>query len=143
MLTDVSDPTRLARLLAQLSGDLVLVMDTHGRIRTAVAGPDTPAGLDVAAWEGHDWADTVSPETGHKVARILSEVAASGRSGRKELNHPMEGGGWSAWAYHAVRIDDGQTCLAMGRDLRAQSALQQRLLRAQCELEARGWPSSS
>lgn len=132
------DTTALARLLAQLSGDLVLVMDAPGRILAAATGQDTPVAAAASGWVGRLWADIVAPDSRHKVDRMLREVATAGQARRRELNHPLQSGGWAAFAYHAARLEGTQVYLAMGRDLSAQSALQQRLLQAQREAQAAG-----
>jgi hypothetical protein len=131
------DTMALARLLAQLSGDLVLVLDAQGGVLSAVAGPDTPAGA--GAWEGRPWADTVTADSQPKVGKMLRELATTGTARRRELNHPLEGGASVPMAYHAVRLGSEGLSLAMGRNLEAQAAMQQRLLRAQQEAEASHW----
>ncbi len=133
------DPTELARVLAQLSGDLVLVIDPEGRILTVFTGQDTPAAAGTTSWPGRRWVDTVTPETRHKVTRMLHELSVSGSARRRELNHPLPNGHSAAFAYHAVRLGREGLCLAMGRDLGPQTALQQRLLAAQREVETGRW----
>lgn len=51
-VNDDLDTTELARVLSQLSGDLVLVMDSQGLILSVATGQDTPAVAGVQAWEG-------------------------------------------------------------------------------------------
>ncbi len=133
------DPDPLARLLAQLSGDLVLVLDEQGVVRGVAAGADTPLPAGADGWEGRPWGDCVAPDSRAKVSRMLRELTQSGRARRRELNHPQAGGGFAAFAYHAQRLPGGGMSLAMGRDLRLQSALQQRLLQAQQEIASGGW----
>jgi hypothetical protein len=130
-LTHDLDTTNLARVLSQLSGDLILVIDAQGLIQVATPGQDTPAATGAVAWVGRRWVDTVTPETRQKVGKMLQELAANGRARRREINHPAPDGASIAFAYHAVRLG---LSLAMGRDLRTQSALQQQLLRAQQQL---------
>ncbi len=136
------DPSALARLLAQLSGDLVLVIDPQGLILSVGAGPDTPAMAGAQAWSGRPWAETVTPDAQPKVTRMLRELAAAGRARRRELNHPTPEGPVVALAYHAVRLGCDGLALAMGRDLGAQTAMQQRLLQAQREVEAGYWQAA-
>ena len=140
--THEPDAAALARLLAQLSGDLVLVVDTVGQVTTVACGDETPAPDGAHHWVGRAWVETVTPETRHKVGRMLQELAQGGRARRRELNHPRQDGSCAAFAYHAVRLGGEGPCLALGRDLSEQSALQQRLLQAQREaLTPRRLPS--
>lgn len=127
------DTDALARLLAQLSGDLVLVLDAQGTVLRVAAGEVAALPAGAAGWEGQAWAQTVTAESRTKVRRALAELAAVGRARRREMNHPLAGGGCVAYAYQAQRLPSGGLALAMGRDLSAQSALQQRLLQAQRE----------
>lgn len=131
------DTNALARVLSQLSGDLVLVIDADGLIQSVATGQETPA--LASGWEGRPWADTVTAETRPKVRKMLRELALTGHARRRELNHPVAGSAPIAFAYHAVRLGHGELALAMGRDLSPQAALQQRLLLAQREVEASRW----
>ncbi len=131
------DPTALARVLSQLSGDLVLVIDPDGLIQSVATGQETST--LASGWEGRPWADTVTAETRPKIGKMLRELALTGHARRRELNHPVPGSAPIAFAYHAMRLGHGELALAMGRDLRPQAALQQRLLSAQREVEARRW----
>ncbi len=139
-MTQDLDGAALARVLSQLSGDLVLVIDAQGLILAVATGQDTPAMAGTEGWEGRPWADTVTPETRPKVHKMLQELARIGSARRRELNHPVPGARAVAFAYHAQRLGHDGLALAMGRDLGPQTALQQRLLAAQRQVEAAGWP---
>ena len=138
-MTQDLDVAALARVLSQLSGDLVLVIDAQGLILAVATGQDTPAVAGTAGWEGRPWADTVTPETRPKVSKMLQELARVGSARRRELNHPVPDAHSVAFAYHAVRLGHEGLALAMGRDLGPQTALQQRLLAAQRQVEAAHW----
>ncbi len=140
-MTQDLDVAALARVLSQLSGDLVLVIDAQGLILTVATGQDTPAVAGTEGWEGRPWADTVTPETRPKVSKMLQELARVGSARRRELNHPVPDAHSVAFAYHAVRLGHEGLALAMGRDLGPQTALQQRLLAAQRQVEAASWPT--
>jgi hypothetical protein len=127
------DTPALARLLAQLSGDLVLVLDPQGYVLAVVAGGDAAPPAGSADWAGRPWAGTVALDSRAKVGRMLGELALTGHARRRELNHPSQDGACVAYAYRAQRLEAAGVSLAMGRDLSAQSALQQRLLQAQRE----------
>jgi len=139
-MTSDLDTDALARVLSQLSGDMVLVIDAQGLVLSVATGQETPAVAGTEGWEGRPWADTVTPETRPKIGKMLQELARVGSARRRELNHPVPGGRCVAVAYHAVRLGHEGLALAMGRDLGPQTALQQRLLAAQREVEAGRWP---
>lgn len=138
-MTSDLDTSALARVLSQLSGDMVLVIDAQGLVLSVATGQETPAVAGTEGWEGRPWADTVTPETRPKIGKMLQELARVGSARRRELNHPVPGGRCVAFAYHAVRLGHEGLALAMGRDLGPQTALQQRLLAAQREVEAGRW----
>ncbi len=127
----------LADTFVALSCDIALVIDGLGRIVNMAqhdAHPIAPGG-----WIGRDWRDTVGADSRDKVEQILHEVAAAGQARRRELNHPLAVGGPTPVAYSAARLGLQGPTLAVGHDLRAQAALQQRFLAAQEALERSYW----
>jgi Bacterial regulatory protein, Fis family len=127
----------LADTFVALSCDIALVVDGAGRI-TRLAQHDSHP-IAPPGWIGADWAQTVSADSRDKIEQILAEVAASGQARRREVNHPDSIGGPTPVAYSAARLGGQGPTLAIGHDLRAQSALQQRFLAAQEALERSYW----
>lgn len=132
----------LAQAFVTLASDIALVLDEHGVIRTVAQGKGggdeslLPAAQD---WVGRPWADTVSADTRTKIDALLSEVARTGLARRREINHPLNESASVAIAYTAVRLGHGGPVLAVGRDLRAIGAIQERFLEAQREMERGYW----
>jgi hypothetical protein len=127
----------LADTFVALACDIALVVDGHGRIINLAqheAHPIAPGG-----WIGSDWLETVSADSRDKVEQMLGEVASTGQARRRELNHPQAIGGPTPVAYSAARLGAQGPTLAVGHDLRAQAALQQRFLAAQEALERSYW----
>lgn len=127
----------LADTFVALACDIALVVDGSGRIVSLAqhdAHPIAPGG-----WIGSHWLDTVSADSRDKVEQMLGEVASLGQARRRELNHPQAIGGPTPVAYSAARLGDHGPILAVGHDLRAQAALQQRFLAAQEALERSYW----
>lgn len=128
----------VASTVVRVAGDIALVIGDDGCIRSVAEGNlSLPA--EQAAWVGRPWADTVSEHTRNKVALLLDEAQRHGVSRRRELNHPSGEGGEIPVSWAAVRLGDHGPVLAVGRDLRAVSAIQQRFLEAQQELERGYW----
>lgn len=127
----------LADTFVALSCDIALVIDEAGRISKLAQHDSHP--IAPPAWIGVDFAQTVSADSRDKIAQILAEVAASGLARRREVNHPDSIGGPTPVAYSAARLGEQGPTLAIGHDLRAQSALQQRFLAAQEALERSYW----
>jgi transcriptional regulator PpsR len=132
----------LAQAFVTLASDIALVLDERGVIRNVVQGKGggdetlLPATHD---WVGRPWADTVSADTRVKIDALLSEVTSTGLARRREINHPLNEGASVAIAYTAVRLGHTGPVLAVGRDLRAIGAIQQRFLEAQREMERGYW----
>ena len=128
----------IAAVCASVASDIALVVDRQGVIRSvAVRGEGLP--FSAADWVGRQWSDTVTGETRAKVHKILQEVERTGQSRRRELNHPHASGRDIPVNYAAIRLGTSDTILVAGRDLSAVSAIQQRFLDRQVEMERDFW----
>lgn len=128
----------LAQTFVSIASDIALVMDADGTIRN-VALSNTPLTSQADHWVGKPWADTVTPDTRGKIERLLQEVSSSGVSRRSEVNHTSANGPGIPVSYAAIRLGDTGPVLAVGRDLRAIAAIQQRFVESQQELERDYW----
>ncbi len=127
----------LADTFVALSCDIALVIDAEGRIATLAQHDTQP--IAPPSWLGQAWVDTVSPDSRSKIEHILADVASTGHARRREINHPLAMGGAAPVAYSAARLGEQGPTLAVGHDLRAQAALQQRFVAAQEALERSYW----
>jgi hypothetical protein len=127
----------LADTFVALACDIALVIDADGRIAKLAQHETNP--IAPASWIGRDWVQTVSPDSKPKIEQMLADVAATGHARRREINHPDALGGPAPVAYSAARLGDTGPMLAVGHDLRAQAALQQRFVAAQEALERSYW----
>ena len=128
----------LASTVVRVAGDIALVIGDDGVIRNVAEG-SVPLRGDESAWIGKPWADTVSDAARQKIELLLQEAQRHGVSQRRELNHPTPAGHEIPVSWAAVRLGERGPVLAVGRDLRAVSAIQQRFLDAQQELEREYW----
>lgn len=128
----------LASTVVRVAGDIALVISDDGVIRNVAEG-SVPLRGDEAAWVGKPWADTVSEAARQKIELLLQEAQRHGVSQRRELSHPTPAGHEIPVSWAAVRLGERGPVLAVGRDLRAVSAIQQRFLEAQQELEREYW----
>jgi transcriptional regulator PpsR len=129
----------LASTVVRVAGDIALVIGDDGVIRTVAEG-NVPLRGPEAEWVGRPWAETVGGASARqKVELLLQEAQRHGVSQRRELSHPVGGGGEIPVSWAAVRLGERGPVLAVGRDLRAVSAIQQRFLDAQQELEREYW----
>ncbi|KAB7644849.1 transcriptional regulator PpsR [Polymorphobacter fuscus] len=111
--------------------DLALLIDSHGIVEDVTLGAPDLADHGVRDWLGRRWVDTVLPENRGKIDDLL---AGKGDPGRwRQVNHPSPAGDLPM-RYLAIPAGDGRV-LAVGRDMRAAAAQQQRLLKAQQAME--------
>jgi transcriptional regulator PpsR len=114
-----------------LASDITLLIDARGIIRDIALGTADIADHGVEDWRGRAWADTVLPENRSKILEML-EGQTPGRW--RQVNHPSVSGDLPI-RYMALPAGADGRLVAIGRDLRAAAALQQRLLRAQQSME--------
>ncbi len=128
------DPSVAAKVLAA-GGDVAMIIDRNGIIcDLAVSNEDLELdGHD--GWISKAWADTVTLDSRAKVAELLRDAADDMPIRWRELNHPSYRGESVALRYVAMASGRDGKVIAIGRDHRASSILQQRLLRAQQSME--------
>ena len=128
----------LAQTFASLTTDIALILDDQGIIKSVSNGGTTAIGSTAQEWVGRAWADTVTGETRSKIDQLLKEVASTGFARRREINHPSDQGNISV-AYTAMRLGKNGPMLAIGRDLGAIAAIQQRFVDTQQLMERSYW----
>ena len=121
------------------AADISLVVDAKGVIQDlALGGEDFPGDVR-GIWVGRHWMDTVTVDSRDKVQELLREAGAAAEPRRRHVNHQLAGGSELPVLYSAIRLDPKGRVLALGRDLRAVSAIQQRLVEAQQSLDRDYW----
>jgi len=127
------DAETAARLLLA-SADVALVMDSDGTIRdVAVGAADMP--VEIGRWHGKRWADVVTSESRPKVDSLLAEAASGGAARWRQLNHAVKGAPDVPLLYSVVPAGKRGRLIALGRDLRALSSLQQSVMDTQRTME--------
>lgn len=137
----------LAATLIAAAADVVLIVDATGVIRDMAFGNEELRSHGYREWMGKSWSQTVTVESRPKVDDMLKE-AVTGRSAKwRHVNHSSGDGADLPLSYSVVpvhRRGQGSDSVAahlivFGRDLRAQVALQQRLVTAQLSMERDFW----
>ena len=126
------EPGEIGALITS-SADVALVIDKAGVIRDAAVCAEGLAREDIERWLGRPWIDTVTVESKPKVKELLA--GAPNRPKFREINHPSRHGLDLPIRYSATRLGKGESTIALGRDLRTVSHLQQRLVEAQQAME--------
>ena len=135
----------VGRLLAA-SADVAMVIDDKGVIRDLALGSEDLLRERCFEWLGKPWADTVTVESRPKVEALLRESRTSATPRWRHINHPSLDGADLPLCYSAIALprssDRGGpmvSSVVFGRDLRANSILQQRLISAQQAMERDYW----
>jgi transcriptional regulator PpsR len=129
---------QLAAMFVSVDSDIALVIDDAGIIRNLAVGRDVPAPM-TEGWVGRSWADTVTGDTRRKIEKSLQEVQHGGISRRHDVNHRSFEGLDIPVAYAAIRLGQDGPVIAVGRDLRAIAAIQQRVVDSQRDMERNYW----
>ena len=135
LLADIDAPAAASLIAA--AADVALVIDGQGVIRDVSIGHGETGLEGSASWVGRHWLETVTSESRPKVLAMLRDATAPSRRERlwRQVNHPVSGGADVPVLYATVPIGSHGRVLAIGRDLRAVSTLQQRLVDAQQSME--------
>ena len=129
------DAAGAARMIASMA-DVALVLDSKGIIRdVSFSSEELSSQPQNQQWIGRAWVDTVTVESRPKVERLLRDADGDSVGKSRELNHPVPGGEDLPIRYSTVQIGPDGPVVALGRDLRVVSRLQQRLMDAQRSME--------
>jgi transcriptional regulator PpsR len=124
------DTDAAAELLAA-TADITLVIDHKGIICDIAAGSPVIAAEIDGKWVGCSWISTVTVESRPKIESLLKDAAEGHLTRWRQVNHVTDRGVDLPVVYSAVKVGQKGRIVAVGRDLRAISVLQQRLVEAQ------------
>jgi transcriptional regulator PpsR len=129
------DPASAAMLVGAAS-DITLVIDPDGTVRDLVVrNDDLATDLDDSPnWIGQKLTSLVALDSRPKATVLIREATTNAESRWRHLNHMTAGGRSVPVLYCGVQMTSGRIVL-FGRDLRAMSELQQRLVNVQQSLE--------
>lgn len=122
----------------EAAADLALMVDSTGVIQDVYLGAAfrEESGEE---WIGRPWSTAVTRENRENVAELLREAGASGVSRFRQVNMVFASGREAPVDYTAVKVGTRGEVVAIGRDLQALSALQQRLVETQQAMERDYW----
>ena len=126
-------PQVAAALLASV-GDIALVLDASGTIRDVAISNGELAAQGFGDWLGQRWETVATIESKPKVEEMLADSAGATPARWRQINHPSAGGDVPI-RYLVMKVGQDGGAIAIGRDMRAAAAMQQRLLQTQQSLE--------
>ncbi len=125
--------------LIEAASDIALVLDRNGVIQDmSVSIEDLPV-EHYAGWVGRRWAEVVSVESRSKVQSMIDNAGEPQTHRWRHVNHLVAKGNDLPVMYSTIRLGHRGRIVAMGRDMRGQASLQQRLVEAQQVLERDYW----
>lgn len=117
------------------SSDVAMVLDGDGVIRDVAFGSEEILDQGYDGWVGQPWVETVTRESRPKIEALLRDAAGAAQSRWRQVNHPLREGGDLPVRYVAVADAGSGRVVAVGRELRALSVMQQQLIEVQRAVE--------
>jgi transcriptional regulator PpsR len=126
-----------AACLIAAASDIALILDVDGVILDVSIGSQELADdlTGHTKWLKKHWTDTLAEDSRIKARGLLTEAAAQRGPRWRQLNHLAANPDGVPILYAAMRIGAPARIIAFGRDLRAVSSLQRRLVDAQQSME--------
>ncbi len=125
----------LACRALMLAGDITLVIDSQDVICDAALGGPSISESWTDELIGKRWADTVTIESRSKIETLCRDVrSGEGKPRWRQVNHSSALGELPV-RYTTLGADSQGHIIAIGRDMRAEAVLQQRLLQSQQAIE--------
>ncbi len=125
-------PEGSAELLLDAVAEVALVLDPDGVIRDVFSADGATLAAMRIDWIGRPWNETVTSDSGHKIADLIAAAGDAAARRWRQVNHRLAG---RELPVRYTTVQAGSSIVAFGRDMREAAAMQQRLLRAQQDME--------
>lgn len=122
--------------LATANSDIVVVLSQDGRVLDLAYRDRSLKDWEIDDWVGRYWNETVTVESRDKIDNLLQESSRASPTHVRQVNHAASKGSRDLpVGYRIVSFPGSPHRVALGSDLRAMAEMQQRLVRAQIEME--------
>lgn len=128
------DANAAARLVSS-AAEVALVIDEDGIIRDLSSRLEGRIGDLRDAWIDRAWQDVVAPDSRPKVQALMKDLKTGETTKNREINHIGNDGELIPLGVSISRLNEGGTIIALGRDLKPMSLLQQTLVNVQLNVE--------
>lgn len=129
----------MAVRLVSLATDIAVMVDRDGVVRDLSICSDSLAKeSDIGSWIGRKWVDTVTVESRPKIEQLLKDATTSGKQPTqwRQVNHPAGSGRPDLPVrYATMPVRPNGPIMALGRELRSLSLMQQKVIASQQEME--------
>jgi transcriptional regulator PpsR len=121
--------------VASASCDIALILAPEGRILDISYRDRAYKAWGLDEWVGKSWHETVTVESREKVADLVQEAVTVPLTRSRQVNHSGEGSRDLPVGYRVISFSGQKNRLALGNDMRGMAEMQQRLVRAQIDME--------
>ncbi len=127
-------PASVAAALLAAVGDVTFILGEDGTILDVAVAHGDLANHGFGDWIGESWVGAMTAETRAKAAEMVQAARGTAAPRWREVSHAAAGGDVPV-RYMVLALGDSGRLIAIGRDMRAAAAMQQRLLQTQQSLE--------
>ncbi|NDC05273.1 MAG: transcriptional regulator PpsR, partial [Burkholderiaceae bacterium] len=121
--------------IVQASADISLTLNRDGVIQSIAFGNPDLRSPNLEGWVGKNWLDVVTSESRPKIQALLQDANETSLSRFRQINVPSPGSADLPLLCATLKIGSTGQIIALARDLREISLLQQRLVDAQQAIE--------
>jgi len=128
------NPDEVAHIV-QASADISLTLNRDGVIQSIAFGNPDLRSPSLESWVGKNWLDVVTSESRPKIQALLQDANETSLSRFRQINVPSPGSADLPLLCATLKVGSTGQIIALARDLREISLLQQRLVDAQQAIE--------
>jgi transcriptional regulator PpsR len=128
------NPDEVAHIV-QASADISLTLNRDGVIQSIAFGNPDLRSPNLEGWVGKNWLDVVTSESRPKIQALLQDANETSLSRFRQINVPSPGSADLPLLCATLKSGSTGQIIALARDLREISLLQQRLVDAQQAIE--------
>jgi len=128
------NPDEVAHIV-QASADISLTLNRDGIIQSIAFGNPDLRSPSLESWVGKNWIDVVTSESRPKIQALLQDANETSLSRFRQINVPSPGSADLPLLCATLKVGSTGQIIALARDLREISLLQQRLVDAQQAIE--------
>jgi transcriptional regulator PpsR len=128
------NPDEVAHIV-QAYADISLTLNRDGVIQSIAFGNPDLRSPSLESWVGKNWLDVVTSESRPKIQALLQDANETGLSRFRQINVPSPGSADLPLLCATLKVGSTGQIIALARDLREISLLQQRLVDAQQAIE--------
>ncbi len=128
------NPDEVAHIV-QASADISLTLSSDGVIQSIAFGNPDLRSPSLESWVGKNWLDVVTSESRPKIQALLQDANETSLSRFRQINVPSPGSADLPLLCATLKVGSTGQIIALARDLREISLLQQRLVDAQQAIE--------